>query len=111
MPLDPTSVFCIASSDLAAWTQSTAADGQAAAETDVQRVLQQRTGTTCPEGQTRLHVNTGDTAAYLVAYDTRVPTTEEAGGYFGYGFMVVLALRPLGKAINEAIGIARKLLP
>ena len=110
MPLDPTSVFCIGTPALDAWTQSTASDGQASQASDVQQVLQQAPASTCPAGQTRLHVNTGNTAAYLVAYDTRVPTIGETAEYFGYGFFVLLALRPLGLIIVEARKIARKLL-
>lgn len=110
MAVDPASVFCIPTASVDAWTQSTAGNGQASQASDVQQVLQQRAGTGCAADQTQLHVNTGATAAYLVAYDTRLPTIAESSWAYGIGFGMIFVLRPIGLGIVELRKFARKVL-
>lgn len=107
MSISPQATFCVPTAALESWTASTAADGQQAQTTDVQQVLQMAPGKGCATGQTRLHVNTGETAAYLVAYDTRLPAENEAVAIFAIGFLGLLALGPILWMVEEFRSWAR----
>ncbi len=110
MAIAPDAAFCIPTASLDAWTASTGSNGQATTATDVQQVLQMAPGRGCAADQTRLHVNTGSTAAYLVAYDARLPSVADATFAYGLGFGMIFALRPLGLGIVEIRKLARKAL-
>lgn len=108
MSITPDAVFCAPTASVEAWTQSTAPDGQAASGSDVQGVLQQRPGSTCPAGQTRLFVNTGQSAAYLVAYDARPLPVADATTLFAFGFVgMLVGPRLMGLLIREFRSWAR----